>query len=214
MKLTEQETAQRKERIIETAFHLFCRHGIDKVTIADIAKNAQVGEATIYRYFTSKPMLVFHTLNILWEEISGEIEKRVDETEGYDQMTGLQQISVQLNSCRQLYEKRADYVLFSYESKLYLFRNQIFLSMEQYDALMKEIKIHCVSALERGKKDGSIPAARSSEDLFYAIWGAVRGYIVKIVIYSALCQEESPWEQRYRILEDGVLSALAAGWER
>ena len=38
MKITEQEFLKRKERIIETAFHLFCGNGIEKVTLTDIAK--------------------------------------------------------------------------------------------------------------------------------------------------------------------------------
>jgi AcrR family transcriptional regulator len=46
--------------IQRVALDLFDEHGYDSVTIADIARAADVGERSIYRYFGSKPMLVFY----------------------------------------------------------------------------------------------------------------------------------------------------------
>lgn len=214
MKISEQEFTQRKGRIIEEAFHLFCSQGIEKVSMADIARQAGVSESSLYRYFGSKPNLVYNTLGILWRKIGNRISDSVDNTAGYNGMTGLEQIAVQMESCRQLYETNADYVLFSYETKLYLLRNGHHLSAAEYDALMLEIREHFIASLEKGRADGSIPSDKDPLDLFYAVWGTLRGYIVKIVIYSALCREESPWESRYRTMESGILSALAAGWSQ
>lgn len=213
MKITEQELALRKDRIIEEAFRLFCLRGIEKVSLSDIARQAVVSESSLYRYFGSKPALVYSTLGILWKKIGGHIRDKVDQTAGYNDMTGLEQIAVQMESCRQLYETNGDYVLFSYETKLYLLRNKYHLSAEEYDSLMLDIREHFVASLEKGRADGSIPSDKEPVDLFYAVWGSLRGYIVKIVIYSALCQEESPWESRYRTVENGILSALASGWK-
>lgn len=212
MKITEEELKRRKDRIINTAFCLFCQRGIEQVSLADIAKQAKVGNSAIYRYFTNKPQLVLATLSVLWRSIGLQLERQAENTKNYDQMTGWEQCFVQLEGYRRLYVENADYVLFSYESKLYLQRNGVSLSKHQYDHLMEEIRDPCIAALDKGKADGSIPATQSSEDLFYAIWGAVRGYIVKIVVYEALCRDENPWEGRYNILEDGILSALGAGW--
>lgn len=212
MKITEQELERRKNRIITTAFQLFCRHGIEQVSLADIARQAGVGNSAIYRYFTNKPLLVLATLSVLWRAIGERLESQAAGTEHYDRMTGYEQCAVQLEGYRRLYMDNSDYVLFSYESKLYLQRNGVALSKQQYDHLMEEIREPCMAALEKGKADGSIPSDRDTEDLFYSIWGAVRGYIVKIVIYQALCRDENPWESRYTTLEDGILSALSAGW--
>lgn len=34
----------------------------------------------------------------------------------------------------------------------------------------------------------------------------------EIVLYGELYGKENPWEERYRIIESGILSALHAGW--
>lgn len=208
MKLTEQETQRRKQRIMDTAFRLFCEKGIENVSLTDVAEQAEVGASTIYRYFTNKPSLVLATMSVLWKSIVSQLEGYTGEGEAFSQLTGYEQLAIRLESFRRLYLDNGDYVLFSYEAKLYLQRNGIELSRGEYDVLMEELRAPCMATLEKGKADGSICTQADSEDLFYAIWGAVRGYIVKIVIYKALCQDHGPWESRYGLLVDLVLSAL------
>lgn len=213
MKITSQEKEQRKERIIQTAFQLFCERGIEQVSLADIAKQSKVGEASIYRYFKNKIQLVFCTLNFLWKEISVTLEAGLEEIENFDLLNGYEQFKARLRCYKKLYIDNADYVLFSYEAKLYLQRNQIQLKKEEYDSIIMEVKENCIAALNKGKLDGSIPVERDTEDLFYAIWGAVRGYVVKIVVYDALFEEGGPWEKRYDVMEQGILCALKSGWK-
>lgn len=213
MKISEEELELRKERIINTAFHLFCQKGIEQISIKNIAQAAKVSESTIYRYYQNKPNLVFATLSVLWKAISGQLEKNVASTPHYEQMSGYEQIMVWIDGCQLLYLENAAYILFSYESKLYLQRNGVKLTQKQYDSLMDEIEKPCIAAIEKGIHDGSIPVTESSEDLFYAIWGTLRGYIVKIVIYESLCEGGGPWRSRYPQVKTGILTALHAGWD-
>lgn len=213
MKITEEEKQLRKDRIVQTAFRLFCEKGIEKVTLADIARESKVGNTSVYRYFNNKPQLVKETLSILWKQIGKSLEESAEATKDYDTMTGFEQLRIRLDGCKKLYLENSDYVLFSYETKLYLQRNNVQLTKEQYDNLMYEIKEPCISAIDKGKADRTVPTEEDSEDLFYAIWGAVRGYVVKVVIYKALCIDGSPWETRYDVMERGILSALASGWK-
>lgn len=212
MKITEAELALRKEQIIHAAFKLFCKYGIEKVTIKDIAKAAKLSESSIYRYYENKANLVLATLSILWQEIGSELEKNAEATPHYNEMNGYEQISVWLDGMQMLYQENAAYVMFSYESKLYLQRNGIRLSKATYNRLMADIEAPFIAAIEKGKADGSIPVDVDSVDLFYAIWGNVRGYVVKIVIYEALCEDGGPWTSRYDLVKEGILSALSVGW--
>ena len=41
----------RYETIIKEAKNLFLKHGIDAVTMADLASHLSIGEASLYRYF-------------------------------------------------------------------------------------------------------------------------------------------------------------------
>lgn len=203
---------ERRKTIIDTAFRLFCERGIEDVPLAEIAKEAKVGETTIYRYFDNKTTLVLEAFVILWDMIMSKVEQTVENTENYQLLTGFEQMAVWLDSFRQLYINNSDFILFSYEAKLYLLRHKMKLNRFQQDTLMQSIKGPCLAALEKGRKDGSIPVKQDLEDIFYAIWGSIRGYIVKIAIYNELYGEDSPWESRYKIVEEGILTALKDGW--
>ncbi len=48
------EKAKRKENILRVAQGLFSRFGLAKTTIADIARRARMGKASIYYYFRNK----------------------------------------------------------------------------------------------------------------------------------------------------------------
>lgn len=213
MKLTEDEMLERRETIILTAFHLFCERGIEDVPLTEIAKAARVGETTIYRYFENKTNLVLEAFIKLWDLIMSHLEQSVESTGDYSALTGYEQIALWIDSFRQLYINQADFILFSYEAKLYLLRRKIKLNRYQQDTLMHAIKGPCLAALEKGRADGTIPIQENCEDVFYAMWGSIRGYIVKIVIYDGLYGADSPWESRYRVMEKGILSALRGGWK-
>lgn len=212
MKLTQEEMQERRKTIVMTAFKLFCERGIEDVSLIEIARASKVGETTIYRYFENKTTLVLEAFIKLWDMIMTQVEQSAEQHDNYHEMTGYDQIAVWLDAFQQLYQNKADFILFSYEAKLYLLRHKILLNSIQQDALMHSIKPPCLAALEKGKKDGSIPIVEDSEDVFYAMWGAIRGYIVKIVIYNSLYGEDSPWESRYPVMKTGILSALRSGW--
>lgn len=213
MRLTEIEMQKRRKTIILAAFQLFCEKGIENVTMAEIAKAAGVGEATIYRYFENKTFLVLQAFVRLWDAIMSKIEESVKNTEAYSMMNGYQQVEQWIDAFQILYQDNSDFILFSYETKLYLLRHEITLDTDHQDTLMSSVRTPCIAAIEKGKKDGSIPVQQDSEDIFYAVWGAIRGYIVKVVIYDKLFGEDSPWESRYSVMKQGILCALSNGWK-
>ncbi|UOQ84529.1 TetR/AcrR family transcriptional regulator [Gracilibacillus salinarum] len=55
-------TQQKQEQILQTALQLFSANGIKKVSIAQIAKAAEVSQVSIYNYFDSKHNLVHETM--------------------------------------------------------------------------------------------------------------------------------------------------------
>lgn len=54
----EKRRQKKKESIRRAAFELFSVYGVQKVTIAEIAKKANVSQVTIYNYFGSKDELL------------------------------------------------------------------------------------------------------------------------------------------------------------
>lgn len=213
MRLTEEDMQRRREIIIYNAFQMFSQWGIEAVKLRDIAKQSRVSENTIYRYFENKENLVREAFIMLWGTIMSGVEENVENTVNYYGLSGFEQIRAWIEGFRTLYLVNKEIVLFSYEAKLYLLRHKIKLDKYQQDILMRTIRGPCLEALDKGKEDGSIPTVIDSQDLFYAIWGSVRGYVAKIVIYGELYGEDSPWESRYETMMEGLLSALSAGWK-
>jgi AcrR family transcriptional regulator len=52
------DTTDQRERVLDVAGDLFADHGFDDVTMADIAKAADVARATVFNYFGSKHALI------------------------------------------------------------------------------------------------------------------------------------------------------------
>lgn len=211
MRLTEEEMYERRETMIQTAFHLFCERGIENVPLSEIAKKAQVGENTLYRYFDNKETLVQEAFVKLWNTIMQNVEHIVENVPDYDSLNGYAQIEVWIKGFRQLYQADKDFVLFSFEAKLYLLRQNIKPDRFKQDTSMYFFRSSCLAALDKGKADGSIAITENSEDVFYAIWSAVQGFIIEIVIYIELYGECSSWERQYELLETGILNALSSG---
>lgn len=213
MRLKEEAMQARREAMIQTAFQLFCERGIEAVSMREIAKKAHVADNTIYRYFDNKETLVLETFVKLWNNIMQRVDRSAEGVPNYNELSGYEQIQIWLDAFRCLYETNQDFIIFSYEAKLYLLRHNVRLDNPQQDNLMHSFRGSCIAALDKGKADGSIPVNEDSTDLFYALWGAIRGYIVKIVIYERLFGKDSPWEARYDTLKQGMLSALRSGWK-
>jgi AcrR family transcriptional regulator len=58
--LRERKKRQTHEAIAHAAMELFALHGFDAVTVADVARAADVSEKTVFNYFPAKEDLVLH----------------------------------------------------------------------------------------------------------------------------------------------------------
>jgi AcrR family transcriptional regulator len=70
-----------RERILRSAYELFCRHGVHAVGVDWIVTEARVAKMSLYRHFGSKEELVVAVLERreqLWthEWLEGEVERR------------------------------------------------------------------------------------------------------------------------------------------
>ncbi len=56
---------ERKIQILKAAVKRFAKHGLNKTTLDEIARDLRIGKATIYHYFESKEELFYETIK--WE---------------------------------------------------------------------------------------------------------------------------------------------------
>jgi len=64
MGLRERKKEQTRRLLADTARRLFSEHGFDRVTVAEIARAAEVSEATVFNYFPVKEDLFFSGLEV------------------------------------------------------------------------------------------------------------------------------------------------------
>src|SRR5918996_734009 len=62
MGLRERKKAQTRQLIADTAWRLFADRGFEQVTVAEVAREAQVAPATVFNYFPTKEDLFYSRL--------------------------------------------------------------------------------------------------------------------------------------------------------
>src|SRR5215216_2680883 len=74
--LRERKKQRTRQLIAETAVRLFLERGFDGVTVAEIAREAEVAEKTIFNYFPTKEDLVYWRLETFEDELLGTVRER------------------------------------------------------------------------------------------------------------------------------------------
>jgi len=74
--LRERKKEQTRQLIAETARRLFSERGFERVTVAEIARAADVAEKTVFNYFPTKEDLVFWRLGSFEEELLATVRDR------------------------------------------------------------------------------------------------------------------------------------------
>lgn len=70
----ERRKVQKKKDILDAALSLFLKFGVQKVSITEIAKQANVSQVTIYNYFESKDNLVHEVIMYYTDSVWMEYE--------------------------------------------------------------------------------------------------------------------------------------------
>jgi AcrR family transcriptional regulator len=76
--LRERKKLQTRRQIAEIARRRFSEDGFERVTVAEIAREAQVSEKTVFNYFPTKEDLVYWRLESFEQELLGTIRDRAE----------------------------------------------------------------------------------------------------------------------------------------
>ena len=145
--------------LVTTATHLFLERGIEAVTIEDIAKAADVGEMTVYRYFGKKQNIVFEAVLNLQQSVLLDFFKLDAGT------TGFEKLSIFYYSYLDVFEKRPEYFRFIREFDLLMMKDDD-KQLQKYEDGLAFFKSAYFTAYELGLIDKSVRAV-SDLELFY-----------------------------------------------
>jgi AcrR family transcriptional regulator len=76
--MTDATATDTRELIVKSAYECFRRHGLQKTTIVDIAKAANVSRSTVYEYFSDKGAVLEACAEHASEQLYREMSKAMD----------------------------------------------------------------------------------------------------------------------------------------
>jgi AcrR family transcriptional regulator len=86
--LRERKKEQTRRLLTETARRLFAERGFDHVSVAEIARTAEVSETTVFNYFPSKEDLVFGGLEAFEREMLDSVRGRAEGEDALEAFAG------------------------------------------------------------------------------------------------------------------------------
>ncbi|MGD7044393.1 TetR/AcrR family transcriptional regulator [Jeotgalibacillus proteolyticus] len=165
---------QKKQNILEAALRLFMDFGIQKVSIAEIAKTAKVSQVTIYNYFDNKHKLI-HDVFIYYVDQSFEKFEMIIKSEApfHEKIQQIifnkQAVASQLNEefyqhLMQEYSKEGNYIERIYNEKAVPYFSKLF---------------------QEGKEQGYIDQDLSNEAIMFYVQ-MLKDYVQREDVYAKI----------------------------
>lgn len=173
-KLAEERDGQKNariERILQSAFSLFSHNGFDSIAMTDIAKDAEIGVASLYRYFATKDEIAIRTAIWSWENQKKMILPLLDDS-GYYQKKGLDQLSEIFDLFWKLYQTVPDFFRYIYFFDAYIVCQKIDSDrLLIYQDVIQSVQKIISDAIFKGIEDGSISIKYKGKEqqVYYAL---------------------------------------------
>ena len=188
--------------LVDMATDLFMSRSIQDVTIKDIAVSAQVGEATIYRYFGKKQALVLQAAMKLQSIVSSDYFKLEDSMNGY------QKLEAFYLSYLNIFDNHRDFYKFLSEFDTYMsVENND--AMDPYEEAIDQYKSAFMNAYQQGLKDGSVKKQKDIELLYFSTTHAILELCKKLALKAVISQDlEISKVSEIKCLIDMILNTL------
>lgn len=144
----------RKSEIIEAAKGVFDEFGIENAKMTDIADRAEVGIASVYRYFNTKPELVIEVGIDYWHKAAQDIESRYDEQSG---KCGLDKLIWFMDILIEQYKVNPSMVRFLEFFDFYFKSPENFHErLDEFESKLSRLHVFVIELIDEGIYDGSI----------------------------------------------------------
>jgi AcrR family transcriptional regulator len=188
--------------LVNVATDLFISRSIQDVTMKDIAVAAQVGEATLYRYFGKKQTLVMQVALKLRGLITSDYF-RLDQME-----VGYGQIEIFYMSYLEIFKEHRELYKFIREFDMYM-RGEDKDSLNQYEAAISLFRTEYIKAYKLGVKDGSIKPQEDIEMFYFSTTHALLELCKKLAMKEVLNQDKTiDKEKEIKCLIDLFLKSI------
>lgn len=173
----------RRKIIVESALDLYLSRSIGAVTMADVANDVGVGEASLYRYFGKKQNLVIEAAVLLWQRASAEFLK-INDGNGFDNLAAF------YNTFLEVYKEHKEFYNFIYEFDL-LILGDVDADVGEYDEQFVKFKEIFDNAYKKGLSDGSVRDIENPDVFYFATTHALLNLCKKLSFAGELIHQDS-----------------------
>jgi AcrR family transcriptional regulator len=157
------EREKRKQKILEAAFPLFAKKGIDPVSMSDIAESCGISYATLYRNYGTKADLVLAINSKIWNEYFRDYYQRTD----VSKLNAAEEFDFYLESYLDLYRYHRDILTFNNYFNAYILMEQTPPDrMQGFMDMVKIIADHFHGIYEKALSDGTLRTDIPENEIF------------------------------------------------
>lgn len=203
----EEQKEKRKKEVIVAAVEVFKIKGIDNAKMTDVAEKAEVGVASVYRYFKTKADLAIECATWIWEN---EISVLYDQfyKDDFLKLNGLEKVRRMLSSFIEIYQNYPQHLSFLEQFDNFIVRENVSLEkLKHYEQSIIEVREIVFKAIEEGQKDGSIKDKVEKNKFYITITHTLMSLCQKLVIRGKILtsdEEVQPVEQIEQVLNMAV----------
>ena len=208
----DEHKSARIERIMLSSFSLFSNKGIDAIAMTDIAKDAEIGVASLYRYFATKDEIAIRTAIWAWESRK-KVIITVLEDSGFYEKKGLSQLEEIFSLFCKLFQNEPDFFRYIYFFDAYAVCQKIDAErLIPYQNVIKSVQDFIEKAIKKGIKDGSISSKYKNmeEQLYYSLMHTLFSTSQKLSLSSKLLKmdEVNDGVQQLQLLCELLIKGL------
>lgn len=182
---------KRREDVILAAIDVFKNNGIDNTKMTDIAEKAEIGVATIYRYFKTKPDLVVEAGTYLWKNQIGCLYKNFYDS-SFTKLNGADSLRKVLNIFINIYKEYPEILSLLEHFDNYIIKEGIPISrLNDYEKSIFDMKYIIFDAIKQGRRDGSIKKDIDINIFYITISHTLISLSQKLILRGTILESDS-----------------------
>jgi AcrR family transcriptional regulator len=186
----ENQKEKRKKEVILLAIEVLKEKGIENTKMIDIAEKAQVGVATVYRYFKTKPDLIIEAAIVLWEIEINSLHNQFYER-SFLELSGAERVRIILSIFITLYHEHSEFICFLEQFDNYIIKEHIEPEkLENYEKSIIDMKPVMFDALDKGKEDGSIKGNVDKNVFYITITHSLMSLCQKLILRGEILRSD------------------------
>lgn len=160
------ELSERQQQIINTSIKLIAHHGIQTMTIKNIAREIGVSEPAIYRHFTSKADIIYAIMDY-FDHYSLEVCETIENSDG----DAISRMDIFFQNRYHFFADHPELTKVMFSEEAFQYDPQLSRKIMQIMHKHREILLDII---EQGQIDGLIRTDIGFDHIFHIVIGSMR----------------------------------------